>query len=138
VAEHHQGAFLFSLAIQDLLSRGARVMMWYSCLDGAPMSSHRKLRMISALLLMPLALAACQTHEFAKTGISTEQRDADSKKCFAEAREVQNGTRPAVAGGTPDAQIVAAPINGYMSGKAMGQYHRECMTKLGYERVPLN
>ncbi|SRR5687767_13927717 len=102
------------------------------------MSSQRKLPFVGALALTPLILTACQTHEFAKTGISTEQRDADSKTCFAEAREVQNGTKPAVAGGTPDAQIVAAPINGYMSGKAMGQYHRECMIKLGYERVPLN
>jgi hypothetical protein len=102
------------------------------------MLSHRKFSVIGALALTSLALAACQTHEFAKAGVPTEQRDADSKKCFAEAREVQNAAKPSTAGATQDAQIVAAPINGYMSGKAMGQYHRECMIKLGYERVPLN
>jgi hypothetical protein len=105
---------------------------------GTLMSLRRKILRLGPLLLMMVSLSACQTHQLVKAGASPEQKEADSNNCFAEAREAAAGKNPAVRPTNQDAAIVAAPINGFAEGKAMGKYHNECMAKLGYERVPLN
>ncbi len=93
-------------------------------------------KMIAGSLIV-LTITACQTHEYARVGISETQRDADSKKCFAEAREaIKTGTPP--PGATSDQMIATSAISGYQRGKAMGEYHSQCMAKLGYERVKIN
>jgi len=92
---------------------------------------------LASSFLLLFALTGCQTHEFAQAGISETQRDADSKKCFAEAREAIEEQRPP-AGATSDQIIVTSAFSGYAKGKAMAKYRNECMVRLGYERVPLD
>lgn len=98
----------------------------------------RKFMMIAAQSLLLCSISACATHEFARVGSSDEQRDADSERCIEEGREAAKQQQQSTAGQTSDQRIVGSFSSGYTSGKAIAQYHKECMAKLGYESVKLN
>jgi hypothetical protein len=97
----------------------------------------KKLPSLGTPLVVLFMLTGCQTHEFRQAGISDEQRDADSKKCFAEAREVIVEQKPP-PGATSDQIIVGSALSGFAQGKAMAKYRGECMVRLGYKSEKLD
>jgi hypothetical protein len=99
----------------------------------------RNLPAIGAQTLLLLLIAGCQTHEFKQAGVSTEQRDADSLKCLREGRAAYEAQQKPGSAPTSSTEIVVgSAVSGYNKGRAMGEYHKECMAKLGYKSVKLD